>query len=99
MGVTIDGSFISRTTWIETATVSQSVQLANATAALPLSTTSPIARLMANAIRKMSVPSFVLIAIAAVSPPAPPVDPLEAPAVGLSEGVGLLREDLGAEGR
>jgi hypothetical protein len=58
------------TTWIASATVWHDVQDAYATAALPLSTTSPVARRIWNASLKTSNPSLVLIATAVVSPPA-----------------------------
>src|SRR2546421_11036926 len=69
VGVTVDGSPVTSTTSIATATVEQSLQLAKATAAFVESTTSPATRLIENASLKIDDPSFVLIAIAVLSPP------------------------------
>jgi hypothetical protein len=66
-GVTTLGSPVMRRIWNEMATVRQSVQLATATAAFPLSTTSPAMRRTWKAKSKRLDPSFVLMAIAVVS--------------------------------
>src|SRR4051794_2878542 len=68
VGVTVDGSPSTRTISNAIATAAQSVQLAYATAPFVWSTTSPITWRMANATLKTVVPSFVLTAMAALSP-------------------------------
>src|SRR3954451_4848082 len=68
VGVTVEGSPSTRTISNAIATAAQSVQLAYATAPFVWSTTSPITWRMANATLKTVVPSFVLTAMAALSP-------------------------------
>ena len=67
-GVTTEGLPSTRTISKAIATAAQSLQLLYATAALVSSTTSLITWRIANATLNTVVPSFVLIAIAALSP-------------------------------
>src|SRR5436190_123672 len=68
VGVTVDGFPSTRTISNAIATAAQSVQLAYATAPFVWSTTSPMTCRIAKATLKTVVPSFVLTAIAALSP-------------------------------
>jgi hypothetical protein len=68
IGVITLASLKIRTAWMATATVWQSVQLAAATAAFDVSTTSRLTRVILNARRTVDEPSRRLTATAALSP-------------------------------
>src|SRR5581483_1408748 len=74
VGVTVDGSSIASTTWIDAATVWHSLQLAYATAALLVSTVSPVTFRTEKASLNSEDPSFLFTAVALVPPPLPPDD-------------------------